>query len=388
MRKIFANLLYGPASAAYASGASTAGSGSITTPSISTIAKSQVNATVFTCADLISKAIAQANFTCEEKHWDKAFREPNLFQSEYEFWYGVSWDASIFGNMLMHRSEGTSGRQGVLAPFDLEKMEIKGSMAGPRYRLTGESQELDPETVIHIRHGGGNSLEALGRVAGGWSRVKALNAADGEIDDVFSNGLNIRYLLHGGYADEGTLKKMLKSIQAGYGKSGNKRGSVVGLMQGFKLDAFKNPTPADSDLRGLRVDLIREIAALFGVPPFAVGGSSDTKYANVTARHQQTNQQALMPLATNIAQKMSVRLRAEVTFDEMKLIKGDFGSLIEQALQAAGGPVMTPNEARKKYLDMDPLDSGSELRDPQTQVNIGSGDRRGENDPDGSESDR
>ena len=130
----------------------------------------------------------------------------------------------------------------------------------------------------------------------GWSRIKALESCDAEIHNVFKIGLNMNHVLHGGHADDTAVKKMLKSIQKGFGLGGEKRAGIVGLTGGFKLETIKGVTPADSDLRNLRSDLIREIAALFNVPPFAVGGDSDTKYSNVVARHTQIAKEALLPL--------------------------------------------------------------------------------------------
>ena len=351
------------------------------------VAEKQLNATVFTCADLIAKAIAQVKFTSTDEHWDKAFRSPNLFQSCYDFQYAVAWDATVFGNAYILRSTGSSGRQGVLSPLDPTNVEAKAENGVPKYTLRDIGETLDSGRIIHIRHGGGSGLRALGRVAGGWTRIQALDSCDTEIRNVFDKGISMQHVLHGGVADLDTIKKMLASIRGAFGKDGDKRGGVVGLTGGFKLDTVKGMTPADADMRWLRTDLIREVVALFGIPPFAAGGSSDTKFSNTVARHQQTNQQALLPLARNIRDKLAHALDVEVAFNELDLIAGDFAMQVELALEAAGGPIMTPNQARERMWGEGPVEGGERLRD-RADAAAQPGDRRGETDPDGSESDR
>lgn len=376
------------AASAYGRSYGRAGTGRHVQPvDVERVARAQITATAFTCADLISKAIAQVRFECDDEHWDGALKTPNPFQSRYEFQYGLAWDALFFGNAYILRSPGNRGSTGMLSMLDATNVEPDGTLQRPRYRIRNDNSVLDGDRVIHVRHGGGNELEALGRVAGGWDRIEALSACDGEIHSVFRNGLSMSHVLHGGHADESAIKKMLQSIVKAFGIGGESRGGVVGLTGGYKLETIKGLTPADADLRNLRTDLIREIAALFGVPPFAVGGSSDTKFSNTVARHQQTNSQALLPLAENIAQKLEHAFGSPVRYNKVDLIRGDFGMLIELALQDAGGPVRTPNEARRIYLDEGPVEGGDKLRDRPAAIVV-QGDRRGENDPDGSESDR
>ena len=358
----------------------------------SQVATLQWSGTVFTCADLIAKAIAGVQFKAEKAYWQKTFQRPNLYQSRYDFWYSVAWDAVIFGNCyLLKQGREGRGTQAMLAPLDPVNIVPEGNILQPRYRFRDTSDIYGPDKIVHIRNGGGSGLKAIGRVAAGWSRVQALQSCDNEIHNVFKNGLNMSHVLHGGHADERTLKVMLQAIKTSFGVGGEQRAGVVGLTGGFKLDTVKGITPADSDLRNLRSDLIREIAALFGIPPFAAGGSSDTKFSNVVARHAQIAKEALLPLATNIVEQLSISLGTAVTFIEEDVIRGDFGTRVEMALQTAGGAVLSPDEARETYLDRGKIEGGEQLRagwqGPQGGNQPSVGDRRGERDPDGSESD-
>lgn len=350
------------------------------------VGRMQASATTFTCADLIAKAVANVSFHCDNDHWERAFRDPNIMQSEYDYWYGVAWDAVIFGNSYNLRSKGRTGSKGMLAPLEAPNVLPEGTMMRPSYRMRDETKVYSADEIVHVRYGGGTGLRALGRVAAGWGRIKALEACDREIDTVFRNGLAMSHVLHGGHADETAVKKMTASIRKAFGIGGERRSGVVGLTGGFKIDTVKGVTPADSDLRNLRSDLIREIAALFGIPPFAAGGSSDTKFSNVVARHAQVAKEALLPLATAIAMAFSHQLGARCWFEEEDVLKGDFATLVDLAIKASGGAVLTPNQARKKYLREDPVADGDKLR--QRYMADPGGDRRGELPADGSESDR
>jgi len=321
------------------------------------IEKYQVTATVFTCADLIAKSMAQVDFSCKDKFWNDAFDRPNEYQSRYDYWYTMAWDALIFGNAYSLKSDRNSARQGSLAPIESANVEPIGRI-NPRYRLIDSQKEYTSKRLIHLRHGGGSDVKAIGRLHAGIKRIRALDACDDEINNVFRNGLNMQHILHGGHANESELRKMIKSIQKAFGVGGKTRGGIVALTGGFKIETLKGLTPADSDLRELRTDLIREVAALFGVPPFAVGGASDTKFTNTVARHQQTNSYALMPLAENIASKYSHNLEAEVTFSEESIINSDFAMKLDFAIQAAGGSVYSPDESRAAWLRRGPAPHG------------------------------
>ena len=325
------------------------------------ISNYQTNATVYTCADLISKSIANVNFTCKDKYWQKCFDRPNEYQSTFDFWRAVAWDSVIFGNAFILKSEKNRASQGNMSPLDPINIKVTGRVV-PRYETVDTGSKYSPRRIVHVRHGGSSDVRAIGAVEAGISRIRALASCDKEIDNVFKNGISAQYILKAGRANESEAKKNAAAIRQGFGIGGKQRGGLAVLSGEFELEKMQGATPADSDLRELREDLIREIAALFGVPPFAVGGASDTKFTNTVARHQQTNTYALMPLATNIAQKFSHSLGEEVTFDEESIIESDFAMKLEFAVQASGGAVLTPDEARERWLHADPIDGGDVLR--------------------------
>lgn len=104
--------------------------------------------------------------------------------------------------------------------------------------------------------------------------------------------------------------------------------------------------PADTDLRALRQDLIRELAGLFSVPPFRVGGTGDTKYSNFTASMLVFYRDTVIPIVENIIQRYELAFGTRITCDTTDLISGDLKTMLDMALRGSGGPVLTPNEGR------------------------------------------
>ena len=111
-------------------------------------------------------------------------------------------------------------------------------------------------------------------------------------------------------------------------------------------------TPADTDLRALREDIKREIAASWSVPPFLIGAAGDAKYANFTASVLTLYRDTYVPVSLALCQRFSEALGTRVVCNHKELLRGDLAAQITNAVNASGGPVLTPNEARTELLDM------------------------------------
>ena len=120
-------------------------------------------------------------------------------------------------------------------------------------------------------------------------------------------------------------------------------------------------------------------------PPFAVGGSSDTKFSNVVARYSQLSKDALIPILEAIKSALEHNLEVEVNYNPNDILKGDFATKSELAIKECGGAFRTPNEVREIYYGESGVEGGDELR---SQNPVMEPDRSGENPPDGTNSDR
>ena len=115
----------------------------------------------------------------------------------------------------------------------------------------------------------------------------------------------------------------LKAVNRRFLRARNTKEKLVPVSNATSIDTQAGITPADSDLRELRQDLIREIASAMDVPPFAVGGTSDVTYNNITARTVEWYSDSIVPFARMIADEFSHTLQEEVTCDLDALLDGE-----------------------------------------------------------------
>ena len=344
------------------------------------------NSTVVAAVSIISRGVGQLTFKApDSRDVEKLFRKPNNVQSSYEFFHGSTWDLLFYGNAFLRVFRGSaSGRVQFIAPMDPEKVRPYLASTGfPRYRITDEGLDLSHRDVVHIRDGGGHELWAQSRLEGAGRRVMSLVYADNLIQDTFEHGISAQYAMTStDKIDPEKIREWGLALEESFGSSGNRRGGVMVLGSTNNLVKLPGMTPADADLRALRESLIREIAGVYQIPPFLVGGASDTKYSNVTARMTSLQRETFAPITTAICQKLEMALDTKVECDLTELLKGDLATQARLATQLSGGPVLSPNEARTYILDLDQSDQDGmdtvKLATMSTDLPAEPGEREGE----------
>ena len=155
---------------------------------------------------------------------------------------------------------------------------------------------------------------------------------------------------------------------------GNDRAVLV-LDGGQKISLHDLAKSTKQNTAELIDSLVRYISAAFGVPPFIAGGSSDTKYNNVTGRLTALNREVFAPLVSNLGGSLSQGFGVECQLNFNSLLSGDIQAQIEASNLAISGGAMTPNEARNQFLNLPPIEGGDELRIGSSTIR---GDRTGE----------
>ena len=354
-------------------------------PSDEQLRNASFNATVYTCINLISQYIEHFQFHIKDKKVAYSLENPNIYQTKNEFLKSIASDMLVFGNAYSLKLKGSKSY--TLAPLDASKVIPEGNMANPSYRMKDTGEVYNGDEIIHFRYGIGNTLKATGKLAAIYNRVMILDEADRDIERTFRGGVRTNYIVQTKSTDRELVKEVTKKIMGSI--TSDDPTKLVVLSNGMEMQAVPGVKPADSDLRELRSDIIREIAGIYGLPPFAVGGDSDTKYSNTVARHQQINSAAVVPLIKTIAAKLAQTFETEITYDIENVIDSDFQQRLDLSIHAAGGAVMSPDESRARYLGMGPIEGGAELRAGWTETtddpNTGDDD---ELPADGSESDK
>ena len=343
------------------------------------------NPTVVSCLTVIANAIAQSRFCVadsENKMADRineTLENPNPYQNHFTLIYGIVWDMLLYGNAYLIMTKSENKRLVMLAPIDPQRVHIKVDKIGmPSYLIDGINGFFPSDRIVHFRDGGSHEVVARSRISAAGKRIRSLDFADQRIGNTFKNGLDFQYVMtleNKVGADE--MNKHAEDLKKLFGPGGKARGGVA-VIQGGTLEKMEGLKPADADLRQLREDLIREIAAIYAVPPFLVGGTGDTKYNNVTARIVAMYREALSPIITNMEQTLSKSIGVKIKANREALLLGDLPSQIAAGIQAAGGPIMTTNEVRTLIMELPELSDGvaGELRDSMPATDTG--DRRGE----------
>ena len=307
------------------------------------------NATVVACCNLIARGIAQLTFSAPDVGPNSAaarvLRKPNLWQTPYEFWHSQAFDLMLWGNALSQVFRGSGVRDiRAMAPLDPDDVRLRSNEAGaPVYILDQDGTELSAMDAIHTRDGGSHDPWAPSRLESAGKRVRLLIAADELINSTFVGGINAQHA----YMTEQELVPEQIAARHGelarlFGPGGSRRGGVAILDGGAKLERLASLTPADTDLRELREDIKREIAASWSVPPFLIGAAGDAKYANFTASVLTLYRDTYVPVSLALCQRYSEALGTRVVCNHKELLRGDLAAQITNAVNASGGPVSEP----------------------------------------------
>ena len=329
--------------------------------------------TVMTCINAITQGVTQIplyvrrrtdmdDYEVIKNHpVAKLFKRPNDYQTATEFKSSIVTSMLVNGNAYIYlvRAGGTQGdevafRHGtgrVLQMYPLEPSEVKiGSnvLGRPSYSHD-EYGQIPTANIVHIRDLQTYTPQGLSRPLLMSEAIGIKKAADALIAETFRSGANLNYVVRSDVPlDAAKLKNIQEQMSRAFARRGNRRGGAFFIEQGT-VEAIKGLTPADVDLREIREQAIREIAAGFRVPAFMVGIDENQTYNNVrqywTAFHRDT----LQPLVTNIEEAFTLKLLSteeEIFFDIQEILSGDIEITNRVANDSVSNGVRTQNESR------------------------------------------
>jgi HK97 family phage portal protein len=135
-----------------------------------------------------------------------------------------------------------------------------------------------------------------------------------------------------------------------------------GVDNAFKLAILTNGAKwlpmshnmVDSELINLRKLAREEVAAVYNMPPPVVGILDRATFSNITEQHLMEAQDTMQPWTAMIEEVFAVQLIASEPVMEGQYAEFDYGAMLagdpvkqtDTLVKAAGGPFMTPNEAR------------------------------------------
>jgi HK97 family phage portal protein len=366
------------------------------------------NSTVMGCVGVKARSLAQCSISIMSKADDGTFvdaikdpsigprdkakakqvlsllQNPNNFQSAYEFWYQWCMWEDIAGEAftLWWRKDQKDPNQTPMEMYNLDATLITVKLSDSRYPIYvlsspsyGFSKDtpLQSHQVMHIK-------EAAWQGSSGFNKgilATELVALDQDID-IYAN-----FIMQNGakptgifYTDQSIPDLKFKEIAARIKETWNamtgsrstdpsKAGQGMLLDQGMKYDPIKMLTLQDADAAELKVQTMKRICGLFGVPP-AMLGIADQKYNNTQTMLDEFYKTVMYPMIINIEQKLKQHLfkgypNLCVRFDTKDFLKGaplDQMNFVTAGVKAG---IMTPNEARE-YLNMPEVDGANDLK--------------------------
>jgi len=365
------------------------------------------NSTVMGCVGVKARALSQCGISIMAKNKDgglvdaltdpsigardkakaqqviNLLQNPNNFQSAYEFWYQWMMWQDLAGECftLWWRKDQKDPVQTPVEMYNLDATLITVKLTAgnyPQYVLSSPSYGFSKDTpleshqVMHIK-------EAAWQGSSGFNKgilATELIALDQDID-VYANFIMQNGAKPSGifYTDQvipdakfkeiaSRIKETWNAMTGSRNTDPSKAGQGMLLDQGMKYDPIKMLTLQDAEAAELKIQTMKRICGLFGVPP-AMLGIADQKYNNTQTMLDEFYKTVMYPTVINVEQKLKQHLfkgypNLCVRFDTKDFLKGaplDQMNFVTAAVKAG---IMTPNEARE-YLNMCRIDGGDEL---------------------------
>lgn len=371
------------------------------------------NSTVMGCVGVKARALSQCGISIMSKSEDGTFvnaiedpdvgprdktkakqvlnllNNPNNFQSAYEFWYQwVMWQELAGESFtLWWRDKQDDSTRTPIEMYNLDSTLITVRLSDTRYPvyvLSSPSYGFSKDTpleyyqVMHVK-------EAAWQGSSGFNKgilATELVGLDQDID-VYAN-----FIMQNGAKPSGLfmteqvipdvkykeiaarIKETWNNLMGSRTNDPSKPGQGMLLDQGMKYEPVKMLTLQDADCAALKLQTMKRICGLFGVPP-AMLGIADQKYNNTQTMLDEFYKTVMYPMVINVEQKLNKSLfkgypNLCVRFDTKDFLKG--AALDQMNFVSAGinAGIMTVNEARV-YLNMPEIEGGDELKTDNTE---------------------
>jgi len=336
-----------------------------------------------TFVDAVKDSEVGARDKAKAKQVLALMNQPNNFQSRYEFWYQwCMWqDLSGESFTLWWRKNKEDANQTPIEMYNLDSSLITVILTParyPSYRLSTPSygfskdEPLSAHQVMHIK-------EAAWQGSSGFNKgilAAELVALDQDID------LYANFVMQNGAKPSGIFtteqvipdakyKEIASRLKEAWTAMTNSRavdlskpGQGMLLDQGMKYMPVNMLTLQDADASNLKMQTMKRICGLFGVPP-AMVGIQDQKYNNTQTLLDEFYKTTMYPMVINLEQKIKMHLfkgypSLSLRFDTKEFLKGAPLDQMNFVVSGVKSGIFTPNEARE-YLNMEQVEGADEL---------------------------
>ena len=314
----------------------------------------------------------------------KLLNNPNNFQSKYEFWYQWLMWLELSGEAftLWWREDQKNPTQTPMEMYVLDSTLIAVTINParyPSYRLSTPSygfskdEPLAAHQVMHVK-------EAAWQGSAGFNKgilAAELVTLDQDID-IYANFIMLNGAKPSGmfmteqvipdakYKEiAARLKEAWSSMVGSQRTDESKPGQGMLLDQGMKYEKIDVLSLQDAQAHELKIQTMKRICGLFGVPP-AMIGIQDQKYNNTQTLMDEFYKGTMYPTIVNVQDKLKQQLfngypSLSIQFDTANFLKGAPIDQMNYVKAGVDSGILTPNEARE-YLGKAKLDGGDELK--------------------------
>lgn len=308
---------------------------------------------------------------------------PNQFQSNYEFWYQWMMWLDLTGEAftLWWRKDQKDINAMPIEMYNLDSTLITvgiNETRYPYYRLStpyygfSKDEPLSYWQVMHVK-------EAAWQGSSGFNKgilATELVGLDQDID------LYANFIMQNGAKPSGMftteqvipdakykeiasrLKEAWTQMLGSRNQDLSKPGQGMLLDQGMKYTPVDMLTLQDADAAALKMQTMKRICGLFGVPS-AMLGIGEGKYNNTQTQLDEFYKTTMYPVIVNVEQKLKQHLlrgypNLIVRFDTKDFLKGAALDQVNFVNSAVNAGVMTVNEGRE-YLGLGKMEGGDTL---------------------------
>lgn len=311
-------------------------------------------------------------------------RRPAGRQSSRRFWYGMIADHLIYENAYAVKFRVGEVIRLWRVPVWAVEPFIPASNDPTVYRVhlkDGAWRDFAPDDVLHL------SGYDPDNPAVGVSRLETLRQI--LVEEAMNQAANVERLRHGGLGPgyierpvdapdwSGEARSRFEADWAGRAKGRGSDGERVDpvLEEGMKFHE-SSVTPKDAEMLRGRLFTRAEVASLYGLPAILVEAEEGGEGSDRAEARTQFYADTLPPLLDPLADDLNVQVLDE-EFDladdhyyEWNLaakLKGQVEERYRSLVNAAGAPILTRNEARRRE-NLSDVEGGDELVTPMNVV--------------------
>jgi HK97 family phage portal protein len=295
----------------------------------------------------------------EHPLWRLLYRQPNSWQSSFEFRETVGFHLALCGNAFVYVVRDRRGRPEELLPFAPQQVSVEhADDFSVRYRLVtprGRMMMLPAEDVWHLKGASWSSFVGLDVLAMARNAVGLSISAEEYASELFANGARPQGILT---TDADVSPERLAAIKAAWQEANSGTGNrfkTVAMTNGLKWQAISGGAQ-DTQMIEARRFQIEEIARAFRVNPVMIMHQmNNMAYASVEQLLLAHDVHTLGPWFERFEQSAEVSLltRAEI----------DAGYQVELVDRALNRSTAKENAQTLAILKQNGVITGNEMRE-------------------------